>query len=144
MDLFQTAKSYNLSDVIVTVSGLRLGGFGEDGGVEVEFQGDISSMKQGADGETTVSLLPIPPAVVTITLMETSASNEVLMGLLVAQRNLPEGFVLPFAMVDPNTGETLLGGQVTFMNLPNISKGKEAGTREWKLGLPKPIISFAV
>jgi hypothetical protein len=142
VDLFQQAKSYNFSDVVCTVAGLRIGGFGEDGGIEVEFNGDLSSMKQGADGEPTVSLLPIPTATATIKLMETSASNTVLQGLLVAQRAAPAGFALPFALVDPGTGEGLLGGQCVFLNFPGISKGKEAGEREWKLGIPKPVVSF--
>jgi len=140
VDLFQQAKSYNFSDVLCLVAGLRIGGFGEDGGIEVEFNGDLSSMKQGADGEPTVSLLPIPTATVTIKLMETSTSNTLLQGLLVAQRAAPAGFGIPFALVDPNTSESLLGGQCVFMGFPAISKGKEAGEREWKLGIPKPVV----
>jgi hypothetical protein len=141
MDLLQTSKTYNFSDVIVTIAGLRIGGWGEDGGITVEWASDLASIKQGADGEPTVSLLPIPAATVTLKLMETSASNTVLQGLLVAQRATPAGFTMPFAMADPSTGEALLSGQAVFMAFPGVSKSREVGEREWKLGLPKPVFS---
>jgi hypothetical protein len=97
MELFQVARSYDFSDVQVTVGGLRIGGFGEAGGVNIEPQSEISMMKMGADGEVVISKLPLPSYVVTLTLMETSVSNGTLAGLLMIQRNAPSGFVLPFA-----------------------------------------------
>lgn len=143
MELFQVAKSYDFSEVQVTVGGLRIGGFDEDGGISIEPQTEIASMKMGADGEVTVSKLPLPMQVVTITLAETSASNALLAGLLVAQREAPAGFVLPFACLDLNTGESVLAGQCVFMNVPTVGKARESGNREWKLGLPKAVNTFA-
>ena len=143
MELFTVAKSYSFSDVQIVVAGLRIGGFDEGGGISIDFGGDIASMKQGADGEVTVSKQVLPPAVATITLMETSSSNLVLQGLLVAQRETPAGFVLPFAMIDLTTGESILSGQCVFLNMPGISKQREAGNREWKLGLPTYVAAYA-
>jgi len=143
MELFQVARSYDFSDVQVTVGGLRIGGFGEAGGVNIEPQSEISMMKMGADGEVVISKLPLPSYVVTLTLMETSVSNGTLAGLLMIQRNAPSGFVLPFAMLDTTSGETVLAGQCVFQNLPSITKNKEASEREWKLGLPKATVIMA-
>jgi hypothetical protein len=143
MELFQVAKSYSFSDVQVVVGGLRIAGYDEGGGISIDFGGDIASMKQGADGEVTVSKQVLPPAVATITLMETSNSNLALHGLLVAQREAPAGFILPFAMVDLTTGESLLSGQCVFLNLPGMNKQREAGSREWKLGLPTYVAAYA-
>lgn len=143
MELFSVAKSYDFSEVQVIVGGLRIGGFSEDGGVDFEASGEIASMKQGADGEVTVSKLPLPPATATIKLAETSESNLVLQGLLVAQRETPSGFVLPFAVLDGTTGESVLSGQCVFLNMPSIGKAKEAGTREWKLGIPTYVLAYA-
>lgn len=143
MEQFQIAKSYSFAEVQLIVGGLRISGCDEDGGVQIEFGGDIATMKQGADGEVTVSKLPLPPATATITLSETSSSNLVMQGLLVAQREAPNGFVLPFGMVDLTTGESLLAGQCVFLSLPSIGKAREAGTREWKLGLPTYVAAYA-
>lgn len=143
IELFQVSKSYDFAEVQVIIGGLRIGGFGDDGGVSIEPQSDLASMKMGADGEVTVSKLPQPFWIATITLMETSLSNTVLEGLLVAQRALPAGFILPFALLDGETGESLLSGQCIFLAWPTIGKEREAGTREWKLGIPKAAAVFA-
>ena len=143
LERFIVSKSYDFSSVVLTVSGLRIGGFAEDGGVTIAFDGDIASAKRGADGEATISKLPMPIAQLTITLMETSTSNGTLEGLLAAQRLLPTGFVLPIAMIDPSTGETFLAGQAAFSNMPEIGKAKEAGTREWRLLVPNAAVAYA-
>ncbi len=143
LERFLVAKSYDFSAVQVLIGGIKIGGFAEDSGVAIEYDGDISSVKIGADGEACVSRLPLPPANVTLTLMETSASNAILEGFLIAQRNTPAGWILPFVMLDPTTGEKVLSGQCSFANLPNVMKNRESSTREWRLIVPRPVTTYA-
>lgn len=140
---FNLSKSYNFSEVILTIAGQRIGGFSEDGSVSVEFSGDDSSMSQGADGEVVVNQMPSMPAECTVTLKETSSSMSVLMVLREAQRAAAAGYVLPFLLIDSVTGESVSSLECVFMNRPGVSKGREAGDREWKLGLPHPVYTPA-
>ena len=135
---FNQSKSYNFSEVILTIGGFRIGGFGEDGSVSVEFTGDDATMTQGADGEVTVNQLPASPAEVTVSLKETSLSNAVLAGLREVQRRAAAGYIMPFALSDSTTGELVGSAECVFANRPGVSKGREAGEREWKLLLPHP------
>lgn len=143
MAIFNLSKSYNFSEVVLTIGGFRIGGYDEDGGVEVSFTGDDASMSQGADGETTINQLPEAPAEVTVTLKETSVSNGVMGGLREAQRAAAAGYVLPFLLTDAATGETVASAECAFANRPAVTKNKEAGSREWKLFLPHPKVIYA-
>ena len=144
MALFSLSKSYNFGDVVLTVGGQRIKGFDDDGTISIEFTGDDATMSQGADGEVVVNQLPAMPAEVTITLKETSSSNSVLMALREAQRLAAAGYVMPFGCIDSTTGEQVSSLECVFANRPGVSKGREAGTREWKLLLPHPIFTPAL
>lgn len=136
---FFISKSYSFPEIVLTIGGYRIGGFADDGGVSIEYAGDDVSMAVGADGEVTVNQMAQQPAVATITLKETSSSNAVLQVLRVAQRNAAAGYVLPFLLLDPNTGESLASPEAAFMGPPaSISKTREASERVWKIGLPYP------
>uniref|UniRef100_A0A6M3KSW2 Uncharacterized protein n=1 Tax=viral metagenome TaxID=1070528 RepID=A0A6M3KSW2_9ZZZZ len=137
--MFNIASSYNFSRVVLTVGGYPIGGYGDDGGVSIDYAGDDATMTQGADGEVVINQLPSQPATVTVTLKEVSKSNAILAGLRDIQRALPVGYVLPFLLLDPSTGESLACAQCAFANRPNVSKTKEAGEREWHLLIPHPV-----
>ena len=133
---FNISKSYNAAAVKVLIGGVPIQGFGPDDMVSVEWDGELASQQQGADGEVTVNRHPIPPAKGKIVLMETSLGNAALLTLLVAQRAVEAGSVLPFMVYDPSTGETVASAELAFSSLPGVGKGKEAGTREWNFLLP--------
>jgi hypothetical protein len=143
MALFNLSKSYNFSEVVLTIDGQRIGGYGEDGGVSVEFAGDDSEMVQGADGEVVVNQLPRQPATMTVTLLETSLSNGILQAIYTAQR-LTGTALSPLALVDPSTGESLMSAEAKIANRPNITKNKSASAREWKILLPYPEVLYPV
>lgn len=137
--LFSLAKSYCFADVVLTVNGIRIQGFGDDGGVTIEPDGDDGALSQGADGEVTLTQFAPPPFKATIKLKQTSTSNGVLAGLRALQRSLGVSLMpCPFSLLDPGSGETLLSPQAIFMGRPSVSMDKEASDREWVLGLPNP------
>jgi hypothetical protein len=138
--LFSLAKSYAFPDVQLLVSGQRIEGFDDDGGVSVEFDDDDQSMVRGADGEVTVVRKAPAMGTMTVRLKETSTSNGILGGLRALQREFGATvWPCPVALFDPNTGETLTSPQGIFLNRPGIEKNAEPTVREWKIGLPNPV-----
>ena len=140
---FNTSKSYSATALHVVLNGVPITGFGPDDLVSIEFDGEIASAQQGADGEVTISRHPIPFAKGKITLQEASTSNAVIEALLFGQRLVESRSVLPFLMLDPSTGESVASAELAFSKLPTIGKGKTSGTREWEFILPYPVFTAA-
>ena len=133
---FGISKSYNAAAVRILIGGVPITGFGPDDMISVEWKGELATQQQGADGEVTISRHPIPPAEGKITLMETSLANAEILGLLVLQRLVEAGSIMPFLLSDPSTGETVAAAELAFSSMPTVGKGREAGTREWSFLLP--------
>ena len=136
----RTTRFYNFERVRVFVGGLRVGGYDDDGGIEIEFNSDINEPTVGADGEVTFSHINDDMAVATITLKETSRSYQQLSALATAQLSSQRSggglAAVTFGMFDLETGDEITEGSAVFLNTPNISKNKQAGSREIRLGLP--------
>ena len=81
-------KTYDLQSVYLTLGGYRIGGYGEDGGIEFEYSADIGELKTGADGQSVFSRINNPAMLCTITVMETSLSYKQLADLMQAQAAL--------------------------------------------------------
>ena len=48
-------RTHDFSQFVLTVGGIIIGGFGDDGGVEFEMGADVGEDTVGADGEVTFS-----------------------------------------------------------------------------------------
>ena len=133
----QILKTYDLMANFVTLAGVRLGGWGEDGGVEYAFESDNFEHISGADDSTVVSKINDGRLVATVTVLETSATYRHLAQLAIAQL-ATIGPVLPLAWghVDLGNGDAINDGQAVMLNLPGPSKGRKVGTREFKILLP--------
>lgn len=130
-------KTYNLSAVVCTVGSVIVGGYGADGGLEVEWSADIGEISHGATGLTTFSRNNNSDATITITVMETSATYAALAAQMKVQENTP--FVitpLPFFMRDNITGDQLSTATSVYIQRPAMSKGRVAGERQFKIHLP--------
>jgi hypothetical protein len=138
------AQVYDLTNVVCTVGGATVSGYGEDDAIEVEWDADIASYKTTADGRTIYSRLNQRGCVITITLMQTSRARLILEGLLETQHGDNVGIgppliaPLPFYLLDPATGEQLTSSDAVFLNRPAASKGKEVGEVEFRIHLPSP------
>lgn len=137
------AKSYDLSKVALTLAGVPLGGYGEDGGIEVEFQAPIHEVTVGADGLTVASKTNNTDAVATITLSESSAGYARLALLMKAQElnPLPALVPLAFMLLDPINGDTISTAFAIFIDRPTVSKGRTAGDRVFTIHLPGAAIT---
>ena len=147
--MFTVAKSYSFGDYILTIGGLPIGGYGEDGGVTFEpLTPERTTTMVGADGEVTATQTKDKRVRMTVRLMETSRSNSTLASFQKAQE-LAKGplktasYFVPVAGVDANTGETVISAQCIFEGPPTVTKDQNPSNREWSAILPAPVLTFA-
>jgi len=137
------AKSYDLAKVILTVGGVPIGGYGEDGGVEIAPIAPIHEVSVGADGLTVASRMNNDDALATITLNEMSAGYAALGALMKVQELNPTPVLIPvpFLLIDPSNGDTIASAFVIFVDRPTMAKGRTAGDRVFTLHLPGAAIT---
>lgn len=142
------AKTYDLKTVVCTVGGVPISGYGENDAIGFEWNSEIVTPSVTADGSYTYSRNNDRGLMVTITLMQTSAAIPLLATLMEAQHGDASGvhppllLPLPFAMVDPATGDQVLSLECVFVSRPAPSKGKQVGEVTYKMHLPSPGVSY--
>jgi hypothetical protein len=129
-------KTYDLRRVILIIGGFEISGYDDDGAIEYENGAPIGEMTSGADGHATFSRNNDGTLTATISVKETSKSYRDLAGLLEAQEAQGEILPLPYMMRDLNNGDEVKAQYATFLERPVSSKGKGAGSRDFKIGLP--------
>jgi hypothetical protein len=134
-------KTYNLkAGNLVIIGGIVVGGYGKDGGLAYEYAADRYQDDNGADGQTTVSVLNDNRVYVTITLMENSPAYKELAAiqrLQEAQAATPLGVLpLPYLHTDMNNGDAIASGYAVFLTKPAPSKSRTVGEIEFKILLP--------
>lgn len=129
-------KTYDPKKVNVILGGAPLSGFGPDTFIQVNRNADSFGLTVGVDGEGARSVDGDESAQVTITLLQTSASNDVLQAFH-DQDKLGIGGPLPFAIVDRN-GRTLEAAETAWVKRrPDSQYAKAAGTRDWLIETDK-------
>jgi hypothetical protein len=134
-------KTYDLNAVYLLIGGYQIGGYGADGGIEVEWTSPIGEMTIGADGLGTFSRNNDASASVTITVMETSRSYRDLATLMQAQDAEESISALGFLLRDEVNGDEIAEEYPVFTDRPGVSKTKKAGERVFKLNLPSAALN---
>lgn len=125
-------RTYSPDKVVVLVGGVPMQGYAEDTFFEIAPMSDLVTSQAGADGEIARSLNTDRRGEATITLQQTSPSNDVLSGLATLD-GLTAGGVFP-VMVQDLMGRTLaVSSQAWISRLPNVTFGREVADREWKI-----------
>ena len=132
----QIMKTYDLSKVILVVGTFKVGGYGEDGGIEIEQAADIGEVTVGADGESVFSRNNNRLLYVNVTVLETSAAYKNLAAAMKIQEALPIIIPMPFLMQDLINGDSVQNAYCTFVQRPGMAKGRKVGTRTFRLALP--------
>ena len=137
-------KSYNIGRVQCIIGGFRMQGLGDDGGFSFEPSEDQIIGSVGADGEATISRSNNKSGTLTVTLKETSDSNQILEDFLNAQ-DVGTGLAynVPVQLYDPSTGEGVTSRESAIMGYPTRSKNKEASEREWTIWIPRFVATSA-
>lgn len=125
-------KTYSPDQVKVIVGVAALSGFADGTFVDIEPLGDGVTSEAGADGEVARAMSLDPRHTITVTLQQTSRSNDVLSALHTADKISGGNGTVPVAVTDLR-GTTIFGGTgwVVKKAKATFSKGLEA--REWTI-----------
>lgn len=129
-------KTYDPGQVIVSFAGVVLQGFAPDTFVTVERDEDGWMKTAGADGEVCRTRNRNRMGRVTVTLLQSSQSNDALSALAILDE-LSAGGSGPLLIRDLN-GTTLVAVQNAWIaKFANAEFGKELGNREWPIDCDK-------
>lgn len=123
-------RNYNLAEVQAIFGPVEMGGYGEDGGVRIEWQENLWEYSRNADSGGTRSKNNSNDALVTVTLSQSSERNTELSAIVAADRRTGAG-VFPMMVRDTN-GTTLLAGTSAWIEKrPDVEFNKAITTRVW-------------
>lgn len=128
-----SVKTYDSSQVIITCGPHIITGYAEDSFVAVEEMGDGTTSVVGANGEKARSMGQNRSLQITLTLLQTSKSNDALSALVDFDRASHGQGAFPLAITDL-TGRTLIGDASSWIpKKANSEFGATAGSREWTI-----------
>lgn len=133
-------RTFDFKQIQLTFGSSLIQGFAEgDDVITLEPQADAYNSLAGADGEVTRSKTNDNRWLLRVRLLQTSPSNDDLMGAAAADR-LSNGGVRPLLLKDLS-GNTLVGeAQAYIQRLPDAGLGTNVSDREWAIMLPSPDI----
>lgn len=123
-------KTYAADEMIVTFGPVVMSEFGQDSLVTVEMNEDLFTLQMGADGRGVRSKTSNRSARITVTLMQSSASNDLLSAIAQLDSQSNEG-VFPL-MIKDGSGRSIHTAESAWITrAPTAEYGREAGEREW-------------
>jgi len=124
--------TYDPKLVAVILGGVPLSGFADGTFVSVEQNEDSFSLQVGTDGDGCRSKSNNQSARVTLTLQQSSASNDILSALHNTDILSPSGDGITPLIVKDNTGRSLHSAENAWIVKPPTSAfGREPENREW-------------
>lgn len=123
-------RTYSPKEVSATYYGYEITGFAEDEMIVCEHNADQSEIVVGNDGQATRTINPDASGTITITLKQSSPTNDILSGLAVKDRL--DGSVVGPLMIRDNRGTSLsVGTDSVIAKTPAQNFGRTAGNRVW-------------
>ena len=126
--------TFDPATVIVSIGGTPMSGLADGTFVMVSRDEDIFSKVSGADGEVSRAKSNNRSGSLTLTLMQTSMSNDVLSAIAVLDEISNTGIV-PVFVKEIGTSTILMAGEGWVKKMPDVSYSKEIENREWVLDL---------
>lgn len=133
------ATGYSAAAVAFTVGTLDvMKGLGSDTALEVDQENETVTYAQGLDGEGVFSFHPGGATRVKLTLMQTSAANQVL-GALYTASLAAGGLLYPCYWADGKGASSGVGASAAITKLPPEKWGKEADVNVWEIIVHEPV-----
>jgi hypothetical protein len=123
-------RTYDPDKVIVTFGGVPIGGYAEGTFISVKANSDLYTKKVGADGEIARGRKHNNTHNVTLTLMQTSASNTYLQTIENMDRLANMG-IRPLVITDLSGGSLHSWPQAWINKDPDADYGDDVGSRAW-------------
>ena len=124
------ATTFSPKKVIVTFGGRILTGFADGSFVTAERESDAFTKVVGADGEAARVASANRSGKVTVTLMQTSDSNDYLSQIAAADE-LSQASTGALFIKDASGRSLVTAGEAWIMKVPNAEFAKDLGSREW-------------
>lgn len=124
------ARTYDGKQVLVSVGDRQISGYADGDFVSLTPRSQVNEDYVGTDGEVTIASVNDPRVDVTITLAQSSQSNDILSELLAL------GGQHRFVARDL-LGTTNVEGKCWFRQEPEVTFGRSVGTRAWQLTVEK-------
>jgi hypothetical protein len=132
-----TQANYDSSQVDVVVAGIPLGagaGRGKDEFVAVKYDSPLWTWTKGVDGKGCRNKTNDLSAVVTVTLLQSSAQNGLLSALAILDYKAPNGAGCgPFLIKDNNGGTMYAGDSCWIQKIPDNGYRAEIGEVAWEI-----------
>ena len=128
-----SVKTYAPNQVKIVMGALPLTGLAEDTFVTVAEIGEGISSVAGVDGEVARSMSRDSRLRITVTLMQTSASNAALTALHQADKSTDGNGAVPVAITDLRGTSLHASDSAWIVKTPDAGYGAKVGTREWTI-----------
>lgn len=127
-------RTYSAGDVVLTVGGAIISGFADGTFVTVAREAASFTKVTGSDGTVSRARSNNRSGTMTITLLQTSPSNDILSAFL-AEDELNGTGVFQVLLKDVTGGSRFFSAVAWVETLPSVEYGKELSNREWTLAL---------
>lgn len=129
-----SVRTYDPKSVIITIGGVPMSGFSDGTFLEVNRDEATWNKVVGADGYVTRGKTNNFTGTITLTLKQSSPSNDVLSGFMAADEISNVGIV-PILIKDLSGNSTYFSAQGWIQQYPSSTFGKEINDREWTIAL---------
>lgn len=126
-----SVKTYAPNQVKIVMGALPISGLAEDTFVTVAEIGEGIASVVGVDGEVARSMSRDSRLRITLTLMQTSASNAALTALHQADRATDGNGVVPISVTDLRGTSLHASDAAWIVKMPDAGYGAKVGSREW-------------
>lgn len=114
--------------------GHRLSGFAPGSFLNIVWDVDAFTRLIGVDGEGAWFKSANRAALITLTLMQSSQSNDVLTGFHLTDLNTPNGLLQPFSLREQNGTTLIVSPQSRVIKLPDTGYSDSVESRAWAIG----------
>ena len=127
-------RTYDPKQVVITIGGVPMSGFSDGTFLEVAREEATWTKVVGADGYVTRGKTNNYSGTVTLTLKQSSPSNDVLSGFI-ALDELSNSGVVPVLIKDLSGNSVYFSGQGWVQQYATSTFGKDINDREWTIAL---------
>lgn len=127
-----SVRTYDPKQVIVTINAVPISGFSDGTFLEIDRSEPTWNTVVGADGLVTRGKTNNFTGTVTLTLKQSSPSNDVLSGLMAIDEATNAG-VFPILVKDLSGNSIYFGGRCWVTQYANSTFGKDINDRQWTL-----------
>lgn len=127
-------RTYDPASVVVSIAGVPISGYADGTFVSVDRDDDAFTKVTGADGNTTRIKSNNRSGFLTLTLLQSSPSNDILSGLAQLDEATNAG-VVPVLVKDMSGNSIYFSAQGWIRKYPTSDFGKEINNREWIIDL---------